>query len=385
MLELSGYRRDLTVDDLMEQNRFYSPKEDQYAEVVRLYWGSGIGDASDHNLVANLKRVKHGLVMWRKQADRNEQKEICRLKEILLEKYQRQVLFTTDQPANVIEIMPWVPNKVGFSIIIRKQWDKWLWVWVISQNQLAFMVGRQISDNILVVHELLHSMRHDNDEGTNFMALKLDMAKACDRVEWSFLNAMLLKLGFDDVFYQWVMECVQTVSYRVVINGEATGYITPSRGLQQGDPMSPFLFLICAKGFSSLIHNEEMLDHIREITVNPFVEPISHVFFVDDSVLFCWVIETEVGNVKGLLHQYAERSGQFVNMEKRSVHFSEGCFQTMKDQLSQELGIRHQEGFGKYLGIQADFGTCSKMYGKDWMRGLLGGQSSFCRSLGMRY
>lgn len=165
------------------------------------------------------------------------------------------------------------------------------------------------------------------------------MAKAYDRVEWSFLNAMMHKLGFDDVFCQWVMKCVQTVSYSVMINGEATGNIKPSRGLRQGDPLSPFLFLICAEGFSSLIQAEEKIDRIRCITVNSLAVPISHVFFADDSVLFCWATETEAQNVKELLMKYARGSGQFVNMEKSSVYFSGGCSQTLKDQLSNVLGI----------------------------------------------
>lgn len=89
------------------------------------------------------------------------------------------------------------------------------------QRHESFVAGRQISDNILVVHELLHSMKQGNDEGINFMAIKLDMAKAYDRVELPFLNVMLHKLGFDDILCQRMMECVQTVSYNVVINGEA--------------------------------------------------------------------------------------------------------------------------------------------------------------------
>ncbi|KAM2035402.1 hypothetical protein EV2_039395 [Malus domestica] len=119
------------------------------------------------------------------------------------------------------------------------------------------------------------------------MAMKLDMAKAYDCVEWFFLSAMLPKLGFDDLFCQWVMACVQTVSYGVVVNGETTSYITPHRGLRQGDLLSPFLFLFCAEGFSSLIHNKERLGWFQGIKVNPHADFLSHVFFADDSVLFC--------------------------------------------------------------------------------------------------
>ncbi|KAM1398237.1 hypothetical protein ACFX2I_015708 [Malus domestica] len=206
---------------------------------------------------------------------------------------------------------------------------------VISPNQSAFVAGRQISDNILVVHELLHFMQHGKEDGVDYMAMKLDMAKAYDRVEWAFLNAMLLQLGFDDMFCQWVMACVKTVSYNVVVNGETTGYIKPRRGIRQGDPLSPFLFLICAEGFTSLLHNAEEMGRLRGMS-------------------------GEAHTIKGLLQQYAVGSGQFINLDKSSVHFSMGCSKALKEQLSQILGIKHQEGFGKYLGIQVDFGASKK-------------------------
>lgn len=139
-----------------------------------------------------------------------------------------------------------------------------------------------------------------------YMAMKLDMAKAYDRVEWPSLYAMLHKLGFDDIFYKWVMECVQTVTYSVVVNGETTGYITPSRGIRQGDPLSPFLFLICAEGFSSLLHHEERMGRIHGMSVTTIAEPISHVFFMDDSALFCQATELKVANIKCLLQRHAD-------------------------------------------------------------------------------
>lgn len=133
----------------------------------------------------------------------------------------------------------------------------------------------------------------------------------------TFLNVILHKLGFDGVFCQWVMKCVQTVSYSVVVNGEATGYITPFKGLRQGDLLLPFLFLICLEGLSALIQNEERVRCIRGITSNHVVEPLSHVFFTDDSVFFCQATKPEAIHVNGVLQKYAEGSRQFVNLEKK--------------------------------------------------------------------
>ena len=85
------------------------------------------------------------------------------------------------------------------------------------------------------------------------MVIKLDMSKAYDRVEWTFLEKIMLKLGFDCSWVTFVMRCVKTVSYYVLINGDPCEYIQPSRGICQGDPLSSYLFLLCAEGLSALL------------------------------------------------------------------------------------------------------------------------------------
>ncbi|CAL8112887.1 unnamed protein product [Prunus armeniaca] len=99
---------------------------------------------------------------------------------------------------------------------------------IISLNQSAFIEDRLITDNILIVHEILHSLKKEGGLGRSSLALKLDMAKTYDRVEWPFVEHMMRRLGIDFVFRSWVMECVSTVTYSVIVNGEATGHILPS-------------------------------------------------------------------------------------------------------------------------------------------------------------
>jgi hypothetical protein len=120
-----------------------------------------------------------------------------------------------------------------------------------------------------------------------FMGIKLDMSKAYDRVEWKFLEAIMRKLGFEDRWINLVMSCVRSVSYSVVINGNPVGHVRPTRGIRQGDPISPYLFLLCAEALSALLSKTVHSGTITGIPTSPKGPRISHIFFADDSLLFC--------------------------------------------------------------------------------------------------
>lgn len=107
---------------------------------------------------------------------------------------------------------------------------------LISPNQSAFVPGRLISDNTILAYEMTHFMRRKRRGKDVYMALKLDMSKAYDRVEWPFLSGMMTRMGFADCFVQLVMKCVTTMSYRFWVNGDITDVVTPGRGLSQSRP-----------------------------------------------------------------------------------------------------------------------------------------------------
>ena len=92
---------------------------------------------------------------------------------------------------------------------------------IISEAQSAFVANRVITDNILIAFESLHHMKTQCSGKTGFMALKLDMSKAYDRVEWVFLEKILLKMGFQDTWVAMIMQCITTVSYTIMVNGES--------------------------------------------------------------------------------------------------------------------------------------------------------------------
>ncbi|WOL10754.1 hypothetical protein Cni_G19513 [Canna indica] len=129
---------------------------------------------------------------------------------------------------------------------------------IISPNQSAFIKGRLISDNILIAHELTHHLNCKQKHSSQELALKLDLSKVYDRVEWKYLRLMLHQLGFHAHFIELIMQCVETTSFSTLMESNAFDYFRPERSLHQGDPLSPLLFVICMEGLTSLILQMEL-------------------------------------------------------------------------------------------------------------------------------
>ena len=221
---------------------------------------------------------------------------------------------------------------------------------LVSPFQNAFVPGRLMSDNCLIAHEVDNKLKKQK-KGKEFMAtLKVDMYKAYDKVDWKFLDWILMRMGFEQKFRHWVMQCVTTVSYSVLINGEPSKKFKPSCGLRQGDSLSPYLFILVMEVFSQMISQEEVQGRLQGIKISRSSPAISHLFFADDSLLFFKASPQSCATIKNLIQRFSRVSGEVINFTKSAIMFSPNTPQRFKRFLRSIIGTQSTEELGKYLG-----------------------------------
>ncbi|XP_057418938.1 uncharacterized protein LOC130713163 [Lotus japonicus] len=189
---------------------------------------------------------------------------------------------------------------------------------LICESQSAFVPGRMITDNALISYECFHFMKKRTNGRNGTMAPKLDMSKAYDRIEWSFLSSE---------------------------------NFVPNRGLRQGDPLSPYLFILCGEMFSALINRSIASKALSGIKIARNAPVISHLLFADDSILFGRAPVQEAECLKEILVTYERASGQVVNLDKSMLSVSRNVQQTSFDELKHLLGVKVVESYDKYLGL----------------------------------
>jgi len=256
------------------------------------------------------------------------------------------------EPTQVAEFRPISLCNVVYKIVTKVISNrlKKLLHRIISETQSAFIPGRLITDNILIAYEVFHSMINQRTRNGS-MAIKVDMSKAYDRVEWSFLRQVMLKLGFRPHWVEMVMACVESASFSILINGSPQGCVKSSRGLRQGDPISPYLFLFVTEGLMGLLRQAESTNLLRGHLICRGAPPISHLLFADDSIFFCKASKEQARVIKKILKDYEEASGQQVNFSKSTITFGRGIQQHRKDEILLELDIREILAQDKYLGL----------------------------------
>ena len=170
-------------------------------------------------------------------------------------------------------------------------------------------------------------------------------------MEWSFLQAVLKAFGFNEQFIKLIQQCISSVQYSLLLNGSSFSTFSPSRGLRQGDPLSPYLFIIGSEVLLRLINREQSLGNLSGVKVARNAQPVSKLCYADDVILFCKAKFHEVNSLVRCINTYCEWSGQKVSIEKSGFFTSKGVHAQFTMQLRNTWGFKKLPQHTKYLGV----------------------------------
>lgn len=216
--------------------------------------------------------------------------------------------------------------------------------------QSSFVPARQTTDNILAAQELVHSLRRRKGK-QGHMIIKIDLEKAYDRIKWNFLETVLSHIGVGPSLLKVITTCIQSTNMSVLWNGERLESFKPQRGLRQGDPLSPYLFVLCMETLGYRINTEVAKSSWKPCQVTRTAPTVSHLFFADDLLLFGEASLGQARIMANVLSQFCGESGQQVNLTKSKVWFSPNTPPSLIQNIVNQFGIPATPELGMYLGM----------------------------------
>ncbi|CAN1148633.1 Putative ribonuclease H protein At1g65750, partial [Linum perenne] len=226
-------------------------------------------------------------------------------------------------------------------------------------SQTSFVPGRHITDNIIMVQEVVHSLHLK--KGKKFgMVVKIDLAKAYDKIDWGFVKDTLCSVGVPDSLVEIIMACILSPSIQILWNGGCSESFSPSRGLRQGCPLSPYLFTLCIERLSRMIISAVDFGYWKPIRLAHDGPPLSHSFFADDLILFSEASASQAQVISDILDRFCEASGQSVSKPKSRVYFSRNTPAHVSTEIVHILGISATPNLGRYLGVPILHGKVTK-------------------------
>ncbi|XP_010523177.1 PREDICTED: uncharacterized protein LOC104801567 [Tarenaya hassleriana] len=218
---------------------------------------------------------------------------------------------------------------------------------IIAPNQTAILKGRLMMENILLATELIREYNRKNTPASAMV--KIDIKKAFDTLSWEFLMRILRAMNLPTRFVNWIKACVTTPKFSIAINGELVGYFKGRRGLRQGDPLSPYLFILSMEVLSRMLDKGAASGRFR---LHPRCSQptITHLSFADDVKIFSSADKTSLQEVMNILHDFSKCSGLVLNQSKSEI-FLGGVREEEANTLIAAIGIRKGSLPVKYLGV----------------------------------
>ncbi|KAL0293592.1 UNVERIFIED_CONTAM: hypothetical protein Sradi_6927600 [Sesamum radiatum] len=218
---------------------------------------------------------------------------------------------------------------------------------LIDNCQNAFVPRRSISDNVLLAQELLSG--YNQKKLPPRCTIKVDLQNY-DMVDWDYLLAVLRLFRFPNRFIAWVEQCITTASFSISLNGTIHGFFTSTRGLRQGDPISPYLFVLVMESLHLLIKHKIQNDDIFQHHWRCKELGIINLCFADDLLLFCKADIHSATVLHDILQNFGVLSGLHANAQKSQVLFSKSATQ-VQQQIQSIFGFPQGTLPVRYLGV----------------------------------
>eukprot|EP00253_Pinus_taeda_P017653 PITA_17653 len=233
---------------------------------------------------------------------------------------------------------------------------------IIPENQGGFVQGRQLVDNCILVQEVIHSSQLRKEKG---MVIKLDLANAFDWVRLSFLWEVLKKFSFGMGFLNWLRACIADPWIAPLVNGRAAGFFKASRGLRQGCPLSPLLFVLQVSVMSFYLDQKLVDQEILGLNIARGVKNVNHTLFADDTLLLGVASARSASSFKKVMDDYSEATGNRLNKGKCKI-FCWNILTSTLSSISRILGFTASLNWSSftYLGLHI---FRKLAYSKDWV------------------
>lgn len=255
-------------------------------------------------------------------------------------------------PAYVTDLRPISLLPVVFKVLTKVVVNRLKIVMplLVHPTQSSFIPGRCIVDNIIVVQEVIHSMKRKSGP-KGWMVLKVDLEKAYDRLRWDFILDTLIDAGIPNSLIDVIRKSWHSSSTQILWDGSLSEPFSPSRGVRQGDPLSPYLFALCIERLSHGISTAVDMGLWNPIQLSRGGPKLSHMFFADDLIMFTEASEDQLNVVMNVLEDFCVCSGEKVNINKSAIFCSRNVSDTLASRLSEISGFNLTSDLGKYLGV----------------------------------